>query len=519
MKKILLFICSFVAINTILAQQYDPITQMQWQNVGIFYTGTYVKLPGGSQSTSGGIAEAYNACVAEGFTSCNIVWSSDLMISSPVILSPTTGLYMLGNGHTAHCTNTGSTYCFTVNGTDPETSPALNIIGVTFDGTGATGSGVLIENYGEWEGDGPAGPGHNVGSGTTPILQITANHFSNVANGAIGLNLTSVSASTMYLSLSKNYNGLQMNALNSGGLSNDIITLFISDGGDQTFTDKNGVALALNGSTNGMGQITFQGGVINGNFGTFPIQLNAQGEIMYAIKFDQFEIEFNGDGTAATRIISLNAIARNPSIYNIKFDGVHFVGSGGGPADGGLGYLFTSSSNPQSISNIYFENTYLPGSTYVGTADSTLTGYVLGSYNNSVIAMSDFNTFFHSVATIANLFPPYAYVARAATTAISPQTLTTVTTTSTYLFSFSINCDTAVSGATIQGNITFTDPSGTVQTRQTGIATCTTLGTSSYSGATFSQSILTGTVITASSTISGSPNYDYAVTAQQVTAN
>lgn len=77
-----------------------------------------------------------------------------------------------------------------------------------------------------------------------------------------------------------------------------------------------------------------------------------------------------------------------------------------------------------------------------------------------------------------------------------------------YLFTLHAACKTTVAAATVTPSVSYTDPSGTVQTATLGAATCTTLGAASQTVATTGLQIKAATNVNISATISGSPNYD-----------
>lgn len=114
---------------------------------------------------------------------------------------------------------------------------------------------------------------------------------------------------------------------------------------------------------------------------------------------------------------------------------------------------------------------------------------------------------------------PGHYVASGQTSATTAQTLVTTTATSTYQINAVVTCDTTVAAATVTLTIAYTDPSSTAQTVTPSAAVCTTLGASSSANVTQTIRAKTGTTITAAAAISGSPNYDIAATAMQITVN
>lgn len=95
------------------------------------------------------------------------------------------------------------------------------------------------------------------------------------------------------------------------------------------------------------------------------------------------------------------------------------------------------------------------------------------------------------------------------TTALGSTAIYTTGATDTlYLFTLHAACKTTVAAATVTPSVSYTDPSGTVQTATLGAATCTTLGAASQTVATTGLQIKAATNVNISATISGSPNYD-----------
>lgn len=114
---------------------------------------------------------------------------------------------------------------------------------------------------------------------------------------------------------------------------------------------------------------------------------------------------------------------------------------------------------------------------------------------------------------------PSKYVASGQTAATAAQTLVTTTATSTYQVNAVVTCDTTVAAATVTLSVAYTDPSSTAQTVTPSAAACTALGASSSANVTQTIRAKTGTTITVAAAISGSPNYDIAATALQLTSN
>lgn len=85
---------------------------------------------------------------------------------------------------------------------------------------------------------------------------------------------------------------------------------------------------------------------------------------------------------------------------------------------------------------------------------------------------------------------------------------TTGATDGLYILTLHAVCKTQVAAATVTPALSYTDPSGTVQTATLTAATCTTLGSASQTVATTGLEIKGGTNVSISAAISGSPNYD-----------
>lgn len=116
-------------------------------------------------------------------------------------------------------------------------------------------------------------------------------------------------------------------------------------------------------------------------------------------------------------------------------------------------------------------------------------------------------------------FSPFNFVSRNLTTALASTTLFTAPATALYQLNAAVNCDSA-SGTSATLTISYTDPSSTVQTITLSAANCTTLGAesiASLNGQAFNAKF--GTTIIISTAISGTPTYDVAVSAVQLTAN
>lgn len=159
------------------------------------------------------------------------------------------------------------------------------------------------------------------------------------------------------------------------------------------------------------------------------------------------------------------------------------------------------------------------GLTYIGQGYNG-TAYTLSSWSANNPFSGTLQPFSASTyyGTAYNLGSKY--VARSQTAAISAQNLlsSAVPATSLYQISADVVCDSAVSAATVTMTVTWSDPSTTVQT-QAVTAACTTLGTASYAQITQTINARTGTNITVATSIVGSPTYDVAATANQLTPN
>jgi hypothetical protein len=93
------------------------------------------------------------------------------------------------------------------------------------------------------------------------------------------------------------------------------------------------------------------------------------------------------------------------------------------------------------------------------------------------------------------------------TSAISTTTLITAPAAGGFDFSANLSCDTSTSGASVTVTLSWTDPSSTAQSVTSGSATCATLGSSSYNYLREGINVKSGTAVTYSTSISGSPTY------------
>ena len=381
-------IAKVVAGSSTISSISDVRTSSAVANIGQFWTGNYA-----TGTSDGGITEAYAACVAAGYTGCDIEWSGDITPSSAAItLTPTTTLVMRSNGHTMHCSNTGASYCFTLSGGSTiGLSPQVDV-NIALDGTGATGSGIEVVNFGGSSGADLA---------YRNIFSIVSDNFSSVSDAAQGIFLNGVGSSNLDLTVNHDYNGLSLeSALPYGSTTGDSLNVLILNGGDQALSGKGGVALnlvAISGLA--VSNLNFTG-KIRTNFGTNPIQLNASSSpgavAVGLISFSNMDFFSNGDGTSSSREISLNPHSSTGFISNIRFANCRF-NEDASSEYGYYGSLFTAGSNPASISKISFDSSWAGASFQNGTADATLTGYVLGTQTNNSMAVANFATFFPQV--------------------------------------------------------------------------------------------------------------------------
>jgi hypothetical protein len=109
------------------------------QSNGTFNTAQFT-----AGSSTGGLAEAYAACLAGGSTTCDIQISSDITISSTQTITLTHAFVVthFHGAHLLHCTNpTGK--CLIFSGPYSGYAP-LVIDGLTIDGTSSGGSGIEL---------------------------------------------------------------------------------------------------------------------------------------------------------------------------------------------------------------------------------------------------------------------------------------------------------------------------------------------------------------------------------------
>jgi hypothetical protein len=141
-----------------------------------------------------------------------------------------------------------------------------------------------------------------------------------------------------------------------------------------------------------------------------------------------------------------------------------------------------------------------------------VTGMANGTASTDAVA-------FGQLSGYAPLFSPHNFVSRERTGATTATTLATTGNPSLWQVSANVTCDTAVSAATVTLSITYTDPSGTTQTITPTAAACTTLGAASVASVTQSINVAATSNIQVAAAIAGSPVYDIAAVATQLTNN
>lgn len=144
-------------------------------------------------------------------------------------------------------------------------------------------------------------------------------------------------------------------------------------------------------------------------------------------------------------------------------------------------------------------------------------GCVLTPAGTGVISANEINGVIVSPYPLRVGYAPF----RSQTTAIvSPPALFTATATAQYLVNSSINCDAIAVGATVQVTINFTDPAGNSRQSIPAAVACTTItGVTGLQTQQFSWQVQTGTAVTYSVAITGSPTYDFTISAIQMGAN
>jgi hypothetical protein len=96
------------------------------------------------------------------------------------------------------------------------------------------------------------------------------------------------------------------------------------------------------------------------------------------------------------------------------------------------------------------------------------------------------------------------------TTAITTTTLLTAPANGSYTVTYTADCQTSVSTATVTPTISWTDPSGTAQSITAGTAAvCTTLGSASYVTLTQPISVGSSQTVTYGVAIANGPHYNF----------
>lgn len=79
-----------------------------------------------------------------------------------------------------------------------------------------------------------------------------------------------------------------------------------------------------------------------------------------------------------------------------------------------------------------------------------------------------------------------------------------------------LTCRTTVAAGTVVAGLTWTDPSSTAQNDTTTVATCTTLGTSSFISYIRAFRVKNGTAVNATITVVNAPTYDASILVEQI---
>jgi hypothetical protein len=294
---------------------------------GIYNTAQYA-----SGSSTGGIQEAYNACVAAGvWATCSIQLSADITISSAQTFAPTIPTTLISAGHMIHCSNGSGAYCLTANG-NGVARKGFAWRDFVIDGTGSTGNGLHLLNMIEG------------------IVSGVVQNFK--ASGSQAVLADNVEDSHLTLSLEQNANQLSLiNATN-----NNEWTTWIGDG-------VGGISLNIASGSSGN---TFRG-LIQSNIGPQTVLLDATLGTLVRNDFDNLHFENNGDGTSASRLFTFNTptgvYVMNTEIKNTNIE----PGSLGQSGD-----VFSDLGNVNDLGTISMYNNYEGG--YAAFADSSLTG-------------------------------------------------------------------------------------------------------------------------------------------------
>lgn len=258
--------------------------------------------PAGSQT--GGIAEAYGACVTAG-SGCTVVLRGDVSIASPQTISVTADRPFILDlaGHAITCTNSSGN-CLTV-ANDKRTPWGIRNGRIAYGGTG-TATGLKVDVNTEWG----------------KISNVKVSGFD------VGLSLYGAMENTFEdVDLRSNATALVMD-YNSNANSFRRVS----------FID-NGTNLVIK---NGTGSVFFSSCTVQGGTATDSIVIQSKGSDpnMSNIRFDQCHFEANGDGTANASAVKFVTDAGH-YILNVTFSNSIFNAGSNGAS--GVVFRYTGS--------------------------------------------------------------------------------------------------------------------------------------------------------------------------------
>lgn len=329
---------SNAAVNGFQGHQNMTVDPTLFSLNSAITNGTYATAKYATGSSTGGIKEAYNACVAATvWLACDVEQSADITIPSPqtITLSATVPLILHSEGHAIRCTNGVGTDCLTWTAVSYGGTGGFKWDNFRIIGTGSSGNGIVIEHM------------------LRPNIQGSIWNFA--AATALALRLNDIENGDINVLLQSDTNSLRLeNSVNE----NNII--------DRTDFGGNGVALYI-GSGSSKNQIS---GLIQSTTGTKTVVLDGTS---LNIANNAFSVWFenDGDGTPASRLINFNTAAgagNTGLVINTEFNNSYFTAG----SNGALGSIFTS-TYPFSVSGVTMIHNYDSG--YATFADSTFTGY------------------------------------------------------------------------------------------------------------------------------------------------
>ena len=142
-----------------------------------------------------------------------------------------------------------------------------------------------------------------------------------------------------------------------------------------------------------------------------------------------------------------------------------------------------------------------------------------GTFENAVLQNSSVTINGETCALGATCYPTNA-VQTSQTTAITPVTLVTTVGNGLWRVAASLNCTTATAASTVNITVAWTDTSSTSQSITLGsAANCAALGAASMGSLASAIRVKSGSTITYSTSITGTPTYDVAVAVERLSPN